>query len=48
MIPTILQPIGAIIGGLGAFWFLCDTRATGPGYMIGFGIVALVTGGALS
>ena len=48
MIPTILQPIGTIVGALGAFWFLCDRRASGPGYLIFFGLIALITGGALS
>src|SRR5438105_381407 len=44
---AILQPIGAIVGAFGAFWFLCDRHATAPGYMIGLGLIALVTGGAL-
>jgi hypothetical protein len=48
MIPTILQPIGTIVGALGAFWCLCDRRSNGPGYLIGFGLIALIAGGALS
>ncbi len=42
-----LQNIGAVSGIIGIFWLMWDKYATGPGWWIIGGLVALLIGSAL-
>lgn len=44
----VLLNIGAILGIWGILWVMWDKYSIAPGWLLGFGLLSLIIGGALS